>query len=126
MSEATVKVKSLSYDDLEQIIAKNGGNLQGVDYNFGATAIYTNPLLVEMKEELVIKELDWWDRWVEPMIHPVLLPFEPWVKTREELVTRTIPMNAIFQLDGAWIMHPAMKGKLLTLLNSKSDPEVNP
>jgi hypothetical protein len=47
------------------------------------------------------------ERWLYPLLHPVLLPFEPWCKTRIESYTIRVPRRDVAKLpNGVLVMHP--------------------
>jgi hypothetical protein len=60
---------------------------------------------VEVEEQLTFRQ-----RWIEPLLHGIPMPFQPWVKTR--MVTKNVPSRRIFETAQGFIMHPAMFAEL--------------
>lgn len=70
--------------------------------------IYENPYLTEREDCVVKKSLQ--ERWITPLLHPVTVPFEPWVKTKT--ITVTVPSKKIFQTAFGLVMHPLVAAEL--------------
>ena len=70
--------------------------------------IYENAMLTEQQERVVKKSFR--ERWIEPIKHPVTVPFEPWVKTKT--ITVTVPMTKILQTPWGLFMHPVVAERL--------------
>lgn len=60
---------------------------------------------VEVEVEKTFRE-----RWVEPVLHPVVEPFQPWVKTK--LVLKEIPSRNVIKTSYGLFMHPALRQEI--------------
>ena len=66
--------------------------------------VYTSELIVDtikVEEQLTFRQ-----RWIEPLLHGITMPFQPWVKTR--MVTKTVPSRRIVVTPDGFIIHPSM------------------
>jgi len=83
--------------------------------------LYDNPYLTETVQETITVKLPFRERWIEPLLHPVIRPFQPWVKEREETVTRTVPSRKILQTPHGLFVHPVMRPEVERMLAAKRD-----
>lgn len=86
---------------------------------FGGIRIYESELITEVEEYQETIQLSFRQRWIEPLRHPVVLPFEPWVKTRVVTRSRNVPSRKIIQTEQGYFVHPAMKRELIQAIQSQ-------
>ena len=70
---------------------------------FGGIHILTSPQLTTTT--IVEEKRSFRERWIEPLLHPVTLPFEPYVKTK--FVAKTVPSRDCIAFGDTIIVHPA-------------------
>lgn len=64
--------------------------------------IIVSPYVPEFSNHKKTVPLSFFERWVKPMLHPVTVNFEPWVKTKEiEVSERTF-----FYMEDKILCHP--------------------
>jgi hypothetical protein len=72
--------------------------------------IIEDPNLVEWKQEQKTVQRTFQERWIDPILHPITIPFEPWIKTEEITVETANPSRKILKTwDGILIMHPSLR-----------------
>lgn len=108
---------SLSWDMLNKVGLAAGINLgppfsSGLLGPLGGLRIYENPALVEDEEYEEAVQLTFRQRWIDPLLHPVTMPFEPWVKDRKEIRIRPVASRKIIHTPQGFIMHPAMAAEV--------------
>lgn len=99
-------------------LAKDYPTSIGVDkWMYGATSDYcsmkvfeTSYLPTTTEEYEVEVELTFKQRWIEPLLHGVTMPFQPWVKTRTEIRTREV--QAAFKMGNSLYCSPYMMAGL--------------
>lgn len=91
----------------------------GYQIPFSGINIYESELITEVEEYQETVQLSFRKRWIEPLRHPVVLPFEPWVKTRVVTRSRNIPSRKIIQTAQGYFVHPAMKLELMQAIKSQ-------
>ena len=84
--------------------------------------VYTSVLMVDTIE--VEGQLTFRQRWIEPLLHGITMPFQPWVKTR--MVTKTVPSRRIIETPNGFIMHPAMFDELKHAMQSHTEDATPP
>jgi hypothetical protein len=84
--------------------------------------VYTSVLMVDTIE--VEEQLTFRQRWIEPLLHGITMPFQPWVKTR--MVTKNVPSRAIYETPQGFIMHPAMLAELKRAMQSRTEDAAPP
>jgi len=84
--------------------------------DIGGLRIFVSELCTEAEEYEVVVQLSFRQRWIEPLLHGITMPFEPWVKTRTETRRRNVPLKKVIQTPQGLLMHPAMKDELLRAL----------
>lgn len=115
-------------DEMMRLVEKVVGPaaIAGFSSPFGGLPIHENPYLTETETYSVPVELTARQRWIDPLLHPVVMPFEPWVKTRVETRTREIPSRQIFQTSYGLFMHPAMRREVEKKLRNMTEDIVPP
>jgi hypothetical protein len=68
-----------------------------------AYTIETSAYLPQFTEEVLTVVLSLRERFIEPLLHPVTVPFEPWITTKKETVLRP----AFYYMGCRIITHPA-------------------
>lgn len=122
---------SLSWDMLNKVGLAAGVNFgppfsNGLLGPFGGLKIYENPALVEDEEYEETVQLTFRQRWIDPLLHPVTLPFEPWVKERKEMRIRLVASRKIFQTPQGLIMHPVMAVEVRRQLGNYTEDKEPP
>lgn len=74
--------------------------------------VYENDLMVEVVTRKVVVSRTFEERWINPILHPVTVPFEPWIKTKKVMVTVVGPSETIIAIPGGFICHPVMAVKI--------------
>jgi hypothetical protein len=74
--------------------------------------IYTSDLITETISAPVRLTRSFDERWIEPLLHPVTVPFEPWVREKSTTMYYTVPSESIMQVPGGFICHPTMRQRL--------------
>lgn len=72
-----------------------------------------SPHLTEQEQYAVTVDKTTRERWLLPLLHPVTVPFEPWIKTRVETRYRTIPAKNGIMMDGKIFIHPAVMAEIM-------------
>lgn len=86
--------------------------------------IYENAYLTEPEPFEVEVKLTDRQRWIEPLLHPATVPFEPWVKTRIESGTRQVPSRKIIKTPQGLFMHPMMAAELRRAMVAEQEKRV--
>lgn len=117
--------EELSIEKLNEIIKLMKENsippgLSGVALltRFNGFDIYESLLMTETETYEDVETLTFRQRWIEPLLHFVTLPFEPWVKTRKVIKTRTIPSKRVLVCGSTMFIHPAMRRELVSALTN--------
>ena len=85
----------------------------------GSVRIYSDLSMVEKEQYEVEVVRTFRERWVEPLLHGITVPFEPWVKTRTEQRERTVPSKQALAMPGGFVCHPAMVEEIRRILHEK-------
>jgi hypothetical protein len=72
-----------------------------------------NQYLTEQEEYTLTVDRTTMERWILPLLHPVTIPFEPWVKTRTETRYRVVPAKHVIIMGDKVIVHPEMLSKIM-------------
>ena len=80
--------------------------------------IYENHNLTESQEYQEEVVLSFRKRWIDPILHPVVLPFQPWVRTKNVTKVRQVPASFVYKTQFGFIMHPDLKKELTQLLSN--------
>ena len=85
--------------------------------------VFEDPHLTELEEYVGTETFSFWQRGLEPIstFHNFqTMPFEPWVRTRTERKTRTVPSRKIFRTEYGLFIHPATKQYISSVLGPVS------
>lgn len=74
--------------------------------HFNGIPVFTSDLMVKTVVTEVKIKRSFYKRWIEPIKHPVTIPFEPWVKEKTEIVTTIVPSDDVLQWENGLLMHP--------------------
>lgn len=79
---------------------------------FAGIPIIESTLMVENTTIKITRKFTFKERWINPLLHPVTLPFEPWCKEQTMDVPTTVPSRKVLKTPAGLIMHPAMAQEL--------------
>ena len=80
--------------------------------------ILESPYLTKTETYEVTEPRTFWQRWIEPIStfkNFQTMPFEPWIKTKKVIRTRTVPLNEIMVMNRALVIHPIMRSVINSL-----------
>lgn len=84
------------------------------------TRVFTSQYLTMPEEFDEEMPRTFFHRWIEPLLHPATIPFEPWRKTKRERGTRQVPSNKAMVTPMGIVVHPAILGHIRNLTENTS------
>lgn len=73
---------------------------------------FTSNYLTEIEEYDEEMERTFFMRWIEPILHPATVPFEPWRKTVRVSGVRQVPAKNGFITPLGVVVHPSMMSRI--------------
>ena len=119
------KRASVSATAISEAARKLGAMLQpGGLAPYGGVRIYVDANITETEEYEQEVTRSFRERWIEPILHGVTIPFEPWVRTKWVSKTRQIPSMKALARGGILYVHPALFERLKLELALQPPPSI--
>lgn len=80
--------------------------------------IYYNDLMLDTEEYYETIKKSKYERWILPIIHPITISFEPWIKTYKVKRIKISPSKNIIATDYGFVMHPIMALEFKNYINT--------
>jgi hypothetical protein len=78
--------------------------------------LVANPYLVDYIKVQTFIPRTFRERWIEPLLHPVTVPFEPWVKETLLVTTKEVPSRHLCQMADTIFCHPDIYDEVKKML----------